>query len=289
MDPQETGAAQPAEAPPNGGDPTAESQGGIGDLYDLSATPEELRPYMEQELRKVNANVEQKFREHADFRKQFEPFDGIEGLTDVPREELEGLVQLRGLVQEAEQGKPEALQQWWDQVGEEMGFFDDGDPAGAGGEGGDGFEPEGFEDEPPPWASEMAERLEKLEQGIGPLSEHVSSQEQIQRQQAAEQWTRGEFDKLKEEHGEFDQDVVGRLAMSYTDENGALTDDAIVRGFEDYRKITGQAQGELVDGKASQPGPATSGGSPDTSPEEFHSLDDPDLKAAAKARFAGKV
>jgi hypothetical protein len=57
----------------------AEGQGGGLGLYDLTTVPEHLRPVVEPLLKKVEANVTQRFQEHADFRKQWEPFSGSRG------------------------------------------------------------------------------------------------------------------------------------------------------------------------------------------------------------------
>jgi hypothetical protein len=286
---------QPPEAAENGG-PAGDGQGGFGDLYDLSAAPEELRPYLEQELRKVESNVNGKLREAADFRKQWEPFEGVEGLGDIDPDDLKELVQFHEIARDPEaffqwwgaiagQVDPndpqavETLEQQWEQVGEAMGFFDGDGPAGGDGDSG-GFD--GLEgDEPPAWAQSLIEDMEALKQGS------VQSQEQS-RKQEAEQWIASERQRLDPEGQEIDDEawqVVCRLAAGY-DPND---DKALEKAFGDFQRIKGNGQNELVDAAGQRPGPANSGGQPDTSPEKFSGLDDPALKAAVRARFAGKV
>lgn len=259
-----------AGAPENGG----EGQGGLGDLYDLSAVPEEVRPYVEEQVKQINSNVEGKFREHADFRKTWEPFGQVEGLTDVPPEELRELVAFREIL-----GDEEALEDWWNTLGEKAGFFEED-------EGGEGEELEGEGDEPPPWAQNLMERIEGLEGGLKPVQEHLTQSQRESAQNAAAQQIVNDVAALEKKHGELDDDAkeaILKLARAY---DGA--EDSIPRAFEDYLKITGQAQGELADSKHDQPGPAVETGNPSTEADEFSGLGDPNLKRAARERFAGQ-
>jgi hypothetical protein len=128
------------------------------------------------------------------------------------------------------------------------------------------------------------ERLDGLESHV---QQGTAAQQQQQLQQEASQWVDTELEKLGDLDDET-KDAVCRLAAGYTDEHGAPTDDAIQKGYQDYLKLTGKAQGEIVDSKLTgQPQPGIESGSPDTSAEEFTNLNDEGLKAAAKARFAG--
>src|SRR6185295_507378 len=131
------------------GDPGATGEGtdqGVGlGLYDLSSAPEELRPFLEQELKKYDGNVTKKFQEHADFRKRFEPYADVD-FGDVPADELGELLQFRQVLQD-----PEQLQEWlgalnqqlgltpstpqeWYALGEQNGWLDDEGNLAEGGE-----------------------------------------------------------------------------------------------------------------------------------------------------------
>lgn len=269
------GGAPAAATPPagEGGEPASGEggQGGLGDLYDLSQAPEELRPYLEQELQKIVGNVGRRFEEAADFRKQWEPFDKVEGLRDVPVEELQELVEFREVFSDEEK-----FEDWWTQVGEKLGFFE-----GAEGEEEGEESPEG---ETPAWAQTLMERLDALEGTVKPISESVSQQEARARQDAAQAAIDTTLDALEGEHGEFDRNAVATLAIPFSDDP---IEEAIKKGFAQYQQIAGKAQGELADSKNGQPNPAKPGGQPDTSPQQFTDLNDPRLKAAARQRLAG--
>lgn len=257
-------AAQPdATAPAQGPDDH------LAGLYDLSTAPEELRPHLAAELKKINDGVSQRFREHADYRKQWEPLENIDGLRDVPQEELSELLQFREIASD-----PTKLEDWWSRLGEEMGWFDgDGPDGGEGGEGGD--------ERVPAWAQQLTERLDGLEQTVKPLHEHVSTQEQQRRTDEHKQKIDAQLDAFEEQHGEYDRDAVLELAAHYLQQDDP---NAVQRGFERYMQITGKAQGDLVDRKVNgQPAPTLTGGRPDTTPQKITSFKD--AKEAALARL----
>jgi hypothetical protein len=272
MDPEGTsadvqpdaGAAEAALSDPGQG--ATDFQG----LYDLSAAPEELRPLLEAELKKVDANVTQRFMEHAEFKKKLGPLAEIEGLADVPPEDLKELMEFRELA-----GDEEQFESWWFAVGKELGFFDDdGNPAEPGSNG---------NGEPAGGLSE--EKIAQLvQQAVGPLAERLEqfeSQGQSEKaQQAATQEVESQLAALREEHGEFDEKLVRRLARDYVSEP-----DFIRKGFEDMLRITGQAQSQLVGDKLDQPSPANRGGRPDTTTEPITTFDQ--AKAAALQRLGG--
>lgn len=283
---------QPAEGADagNGAAPDDGQGAGLG-LYDLSHLDAELRPLVEQELKKYEGNATKKFQEHAEYRKQWEPFEQIEGLSETDPEQLEALLQFGQLM--ADPNGAEILAQdedfvdWWTQIGEQAGLFE-GEPGG--GEGGYD-EGEGGQ-EPPEWASELTDRLDQLEQQLGPVSQSVSQAERDRQVQANNQEIEKTLAGLHEQHdvdGEsaFDDDAVRALAHQYIDDEKLSLPEVIQRGFADLQRIQGQAQGNLVDKASDQPGAALGNGQSDTSPEEFSGLDDPALKQAARARFAG--
>src|SRR5215216_3395957 len=105
-------AAVQTSGEPGGAEGT-EQQPGLG-LYDLSGAPEELRPFLEQELKKYDGNVTKKFQEHADFRKRFEPYQDLD-FGDVPADELGELLQLRQVFQD-----PQQTQEWLSALNEEL-------------------------------------------------------------------------------------------------------------------------------------------------------------------------
>jgi hypothetical protein len=85
-------------APAAAGDGGAGGAGDGGDgasgpiPWDLSSVSEELRPHVEAALKGVEGGVTKRFQEHADFRKQWEPYAGVEGLSEISPEDMARLV-----------------------------------------------------------------------------------------------------------------------------------------------------------------------------------------------------
>jgi hypothetical protein len=232
-------------------------------LYDLNSAPEEYRPFLEAELKKIEGNATKKFQEHADFRKQWEPYAEL-GLNDVPHEEVQDLLRLREIAQD-----PESFDQWLTVMAQQRGLLDqaEGDPVEYEEE--DGGEPDFDFD---------ALIEQKLQERLGPIQQQQEEQQREQRVSAAQQQIDSELASLKEAHGEFDDEAVCQLALAFADEP-----DAIQKGFERYQQITGGAQRSLVESKVSQPGGAVEGGPPNTAPEKVQGFGE--AKRAARERF----
>lgn len=230
--------------------------------WDLNSAPEELRPYLQSELKKIEGGITKRFQEASEFRSRMEPLSGlaeIEGIADVPTEELQELLEFRSLVQD-----PEQFEDWWSSVGEEMGFFQGDDAPDDADDGGS--------DEPPEWAQTLMERLDNLE---GTTREQTAAQ----REQAAMEKINSDLTALGLDPNGEEADAVCQLAMAYDDE------DAIQKAFADYQKLTGKAQSALVDDKENAPAAPLGGGQADTAPEAVNGF--VDAKRLAKARFAG--
>ena len=239
MDPTAAPAA-PTEGVQPGGAPGADAGQGASGLYDLDSAPEHLRPYIEAELKKIEGNVTPKFQEHAEFRKQWEPYQEL-GLHDVPPEELQQLLRLREISND-----DEAFRRWWDAIGKEMGYVD-----------GDGLDEElGIEDEDEgPDLEEVIGRL--LDERLGPIQERFSAQDEESAVAGELESIESELAALKEQHGEFDEDKVCQLALAYADDP-----DGIQKAFADYQQLVGGAQRNLVEDKlTNQPGVPVGGGS----------------------------
>lgn len=279
------------EAAGDGGSPTAAQPGageqpdtGRGDvdhlagLYDLSTAPEALRPHLQEELRKINAGVGRRFQEHAEFRQQFEPLQGIDGLADTPPEDLEDLLAVRNMIVAAtDESNPDdgQLYEWWEKLGEHFQFF--------GGDRDDGGEP-GEEpgdlggEEPPEWAQQIMEENRQLR-------ERLDGTERSTRAQQAEQAVQAELNQLVEKHS-LDEDAQARVLQLAYAYGGA--EDALQKGLADYFAISGKAEAGLLDGN--RPGPTTPAGGqvPGPGSEEPMRLGDKRLRAAALARVQGQ-
>lgn len=244
-------------------------------LYDLSGAPDELRPFLEQEMKKVEANVTRKFQEAADFRKQWEPFAGVDGLTDTDPEELGQLLAFhRGVLSDEQQ-----FTDWFYSVGEELGLLPEQSEDG----GDNDFEQNGDGEADPDLESAIQRaldaRLAPFEAQLTQQNEQLTQAQQEQRVTEAQQSIRTELDGLHEQHGDFNEDLVCQLALAY---DGA--EDMIQRAFADYQRFSGETEASFLEGKGDTPQPANSGGVPATQVEPI--TDFASAKEAARARFA---
>lgn len=254
--------------PPMAGAEEAEGGEGQGDqenpgsgLYDLESAPEQYRPFIEAELKKIEGNVTKRFQDAKDFRSQWEPYSAIEGLTDIPPEQVQELVQLRQIAQD-----PEAFDHWLSTMAEERGLLN-------------GNQPDELEDEDSEDGDDVdLEALldQRLQAALGPIMEQLQQTQQHQQQAQQEQTierelerANSELDAVAQKAGvELDDDertAVMSLAYPFADED---PDNAITRGFEAFQKIQGGGARKLVTDKATQPGGHVEGGSPHSTPTE---------------------
>jgi hypothetical protein len=264
----------PGAAPAGGGDPAQPDEGqgeGLG-LYDLSAAPDELRPFIQDELKKVEANVTRKFQENAEYRKKmerYESLDGIEGLTEMEPEELTRLLDFHSQVL----SDPQAFEEWYRAVGEQFGLSPQGNPD-------DEFDGEGQDgDLDPQLDAAIARVLEKVDERLAPFEQQMTQQQQEQAITDAQEEIRSELDSLKEKHGEFNEDLVCQLALAYEG-----SPDAIQKGFADYQRFTGDVESSAFEQKEDVPAPANSGGTPPAGVEPI--TDFSEAKRRAAERFA---
>lgn len=262
----------------------------------LSSVPEELHPQLQEGLKKLDGDVNKKFQEHAEFRKQFESLAGIDGLSDVPAEDLGGLVTLYGLVNQAQavldaeergtappDGAEEAFNQvanWWEQVGQDLGLLD---ADGADGGAADGEPDTGTGDESD-LVSELRERIDQLENG---WKQREAQSEQQQRVEKHRQEFSARLSEVVQQHqllgddGEPDPDAI--TAITDFASKHLEDPDPIGKGLERYLKLTGKAQSQLVTDRLAQPAAANGDGTPDTTsgpPKSFK-----DARAAAMQRL----
>lgn len=265
------------EQPAGAANGNGTGEGGGDSLYDLSAAPEHLRPLLEAELKKVEARVTPRFQEAADYRKQWEPYEGVEGLTDIPPEVLENLLSFGRLAAVDDQGKladREGFESWWKQVGDSFGLFDEGNALAEPDAGGK--------------SEQMLEQVKDMfEERFAPLEQKLTEQENQARQQAVHDQIDGEFAKLESEHGALDDDTRRRvlaLAYAHIDPETGAGEDIIAKGFADFQAIAGKGADDLLGPKLDQGAPVANGGAPSTEAEEFQGFGDPNLRAAMEAR-----
>jgi hypothetical protein len=275
----------PAENGAGGGGEETQGNG----LWDLSTVPEELRPHVEPFLKDFDRNANKKIQEQAEQLKRYQPFQEIEGLTDVPPDEMQALLELREIfsdedtlhewVQHISQelgigGADLADEDSWRQAGIENGWLDDD------GEGGGGGEEYTMEDIIAAVKEAIAPDIEPIRQA----QEQQMTQAQIQE---IERELQQQMSAIEEQHGalsEAQKEDIISLAQNYVNE-----DDPIAKGFEHYQRIRGGGQSDLVDDKLSVTnGTALNGGATDTTPQKTSWIDGNDPKELAKRRMAAQ-
>jgi hypothetical protein len=260
-------AVQPADAGESQGDATATDSG----LYDLDSVAPDVRELLEPHIKAINGNVEKKFREAADERKGWQPYEEL-GLKDVQPDELKGLLEFAEMAND-----PDQFGQWWQNAGKEMGLFDKFSE-----QENDDLDLESVDD----FSQEGIEKLiaEKVAEATSPIQEKFQAQEQERLEQEASQEITSQLEEIRKDHPDLPkgaEDAIVRLAYSHADEDP----NPIQKGFEEYEQLIGQGEKALFTDKAEQPQTPEGPGAASTSPEKVTSFGDPRLKAMATERL----
>ncbi len=266
------------------GDQGADSQGGTYVDY-LESVPDEYRPHLEPFAKQIQDNAESKFREHAEYRSKWEPYETITyGDNEYNLEEYdpEGLGQLLAFADLA--SDPESFKTWWNNVGQEAGFIS---------ELSEQFNPDANEDDDFDLDDDLdgvtiddfkAVLNELLDERFAPIEQERQEQQSQQQIEQASEAIDDVMGQLHDQYGEFDDQAVYRFAYSYSDS----VDDpskAILAGFQDYQKFVGQVEQGTIEGKINAPAPPESGeGRANTNAEPV--TDWADAKRMAKERLA---
>jgi hypothetical protein len=271
-------AAPGAEGQAPEGQPSApEGQAeGTSGLYNevLNGVPENLHSQVEPILKQWDSNVSKKFEEAAEYRKQWEPYEEM-GVTQHEPERLQALLELGDVLDD-----PGLLQQWWKEVGDELGYFD-------------ANEEEGSEDEL--LTPEQVQQM--VAEAVSPINEKLTSQEQEQLVAQASEDISTRLDQLAEkddslgkEIGKSDEgepitgrDAVLQLALAYEDQENPID-----KGYADYQRLIGHGEGSLFEKKVKQPGGAEGPGSP-AGPKQFTSFDEANESAMRKLEESAKA
>lgn len=254
--------------------PAAEGQGAEttdSGLYDLDSVAPEIRDQLVPHLKKIEGNATKKFQEAADYRKQWEPFEQIEGLKDTPPETIQ---QLLAFLQTAQD--PEQFKEWWKAAGEERGLFEqDSD-----------LDLEEVDDLSPEKIQEL------IAQEIGPVKQQLEEQAQERAQKEAEAELGQAMDAIKgqnadafKENAEKVENAIWQLAFAYSEDSSLSSAEKVQKGFEDYKNLIGQGEAGLFKQKEAQPRTPEGPGGTSTAPEKVISFDDPRLKQQALERL----
>jgi hypothetical protein len=230
-------------------DQGAENQSG-NDLYSgfLDGIPEGIHDQVIPALKAQDAEFTKRFQSRAE---QVKPYEEL-GVFDMDPENIGAYLSLDQAVnaaQEGDEGAKQAVQEWWDQMGEALGFYDsDGEEGESGDEPDEDFDP---------YDPASIQKLisEQLEQSVGPIAQHIQERETQEQQQqaleAAEAAIEAQVEELKESNpnlSDDDVDEILTMAQLFTDQ-----DDPIGAGFEKYKALVSKGENSVFDSKVNQP------------------------------------
>lgn len=229
-------------------------------------------------LQDIERKTSQRFQEHADFRKAWEPYEPMrEAFGQYQPNEVEQLLAFGQMM--LDPGKatdivsdPDAFREMWQAWGDALGY---GEQSG---------EPVETAGEQPGVDGEIATKLNELMEWKQQQEQQFAQQTQERQQQEADQAFEQAMQSLASEHpdlfkrGDDDQPtpveraVAGQAAMLIS--AGQPIGEAVKAGFELVQQIRGQGQTALVTEKLKQPEPAVKRGGADTQPPKVKSWED---------------
>ena len=209
----------------------------------------------------------------AEFTKRFQslsertkPFEES-GLLDLDPEVVGSYMTLADYVEAAEGGDAEAqaaVYEWWDSVGDALGFYENGGEADSDGED---IEDDDFD---PYDRSQLSQLLaEQVAQQVGPIAEYVEQQAMTQQEQEAyanaEAEIEGQIEELLNNYDIPPEDLteVLELAEMFVE----TADNPVMAGFEKYKSLVSKGENNLFEKKLNQPGTPEGSGPAATTPE----------------------
>jgi len=259
---QPEGVEAPVEAPLEGLGAESQSE---NDLYTgfLDGVSPEIHEQVIPALKAQDAEFTKRFQSLSEKTK---PFDDL-GVFDSDPETVGSYLSLAQAVDAAQTGDAEsqkAVYEWWDQVGEQLGFYEQGEE-GEDGEGDDSF-PEDFD---PYDAKQFSSLLEsKVQETIAPLHNALQDTAQVQEQQEALAQLEAQVKGVQEEHGLSNEvmDEVQELAAMFPN-----AENPIQAGYEKYQSLIAKGEGSLFQKKIEQPQTPEGSGPANTTPEKITS------------------
>lgn len=261
-------AAQPVgvEAPEGQG---AESPEG-NELYSpfLEGVSPEIQEQVIPALKAQDAEFTKRFQSLSEKTKPFEDL----GVFDSDPETVGSYLSLAQAVDAAQTGdtdSQQAVYEWWDQVGESLGFYEQGED---GEDSGDDELPEDFD---PYDAKQFGSLLEsKVQEQVAPLLQALQQQQQQTEQQKAFEQLESQVQAVKQEHDLSDEvmEEVQELAAMFPN-----SDNPIQAGYEKYKALVAKGEGALFQKKIEQPATPEGSGPAATTPEKITSANVKDI------------
>lgn len=195
-------------------------------------------------------------------------------------ENLPQWVELNETITAAQQGDQqanEAVQQWWEGMGEALGFYGENQQASEEDSGDDDFDILDLD------KNTLRQMMEEVVDGkVSPIAETIQSQQEQQLEQQAEQVISERLEALKSENPDLtdeDIDVICELGAPFAENS----DDPIQQGFERFQQIVSRGESQLFSKKAGQPRAAEGPGAANTAPQDV-TLDNVRALAMEKAK-----
>jgi hypothetical protein len=259
---------QPADSGEGQGDASTDSG-----LYDLDSVAPDVRELLEPHIKAINGNVEKKFREAADYRKQWQPYEES-GIKDVPPETLQELLQFAQMANDPSQA--EQFNQWLQATAEARGL-------GLGAQGEDDL---GLDDVDEMSTDKIQELIaEQVAEKVNPIQERFQRQDQERLEQEANQEISTQLESIRKDNPDLPEgaeNAIVRLAYSYADEDK----DPIGKGFEEYKELIGAGEKGLFARKDGQPQTPEGPGAAATAPDKLsNDWNDPARRAIALERL----
>lgn len=245
------------------------AEGSEPDLYDIEQVDPEYREQFAPHLKAVQSKVEKQFRDHAELRKGWEPYEEL-GLRDMDPGAVKQLIDFASMAND-----PSQFDEWLKTAAEERGLLN-----GNGSEEDLGLEE--IEDLSPEKIKEL------VAEQTGPIKEALDNQSREQAIAGAEEEVQTSLQGIRKDNPDLPEtaeDAIEQLAYRYTDESNLSASECIAKGFEDYKNLIGQGEKSLFDQKDKQPAPAEGAGPAAMGDEKITSFDDPRLMARAKERL----
>lgn len=201
----------------------------------------------------------QKFQEHAEFRKKYEPLEPT-GISNLNPDQAAWLMQFWQILDD-----PQAVQQWFDGFAQQNGLTPQQQERAVEELGLDqfGVDPQQID-------KLLDQRLSPLQQRLEQYEQRFAQQDQQAQMAQINQMIEGQHKALEQRFGdEYDREMAATFAERYADSH---PEKCLELGFADWQKRVAAIQKQTLQSGADAPGPAEGGGVPDTSPPKVQTV-----------------
>lgn len=245
----------------------------------LNRIPEEARGVAEEAFKGWDADVTRRFQEASEYRKQWEPYEGVKQYDPEA-------VQNALAFYQAAANNPQAIKDWYEQQYAPAHNLqtqpEPAQPSQPAQQDQFGQEQYGMFDQGQQLQQLLEQQLSPLQQQLEQLSSWRQQQEEATQLARGQQVIDQQIAELKDKHGaEFNQEWVEVRANHYVDTD---PENAIPRAWADYQALVNQIQKQAFQSKADAPAPAESGGVPDVNPPKIRTLKEAEQYALAQLR-----